>query len=170
MQLMPNPAPGFDDPLGLLRACHERILGHCDTLERLVSHLRLHGADQEAQLAAARILRYFQVGAPLHHEDEEYDLFPALRAHSAFPAIQHQELEKLATQHRELDKLWIEMEAALLVISRGTAADLAVQPFVALTRTHIAVEEREIFPLAERYLDAEARAVLGNAMQARRQT
>ncbi|MHB1176353.1 MAG: hemerythrin domain-containing protein [Sulfuriferula sp.] len=170
MQLMPKPAPGFDDPIGLLRACHERILGHCDTLERLVSHLRQHGADEDAQQAAVRILRYFQVAAPLHHQDEERDLFPALRAHSAFPAIQHQGLEKLIAQHRELDQLWIEMEAALLAISRGAPADLAVQSFVVLTRAHIAVEEREIFPLAERLLDAATRAVLSNAMQARRQT
>jgi len=56
MQLMPKPAPGFDDPLGLLRACHERILGHCDTLERLESHLRQHGADQDAQEARQSIL------------------------------------------------------------------------------------------------------------------
>ncbi len=49
-------------------------------------------------------------------------------------------------------------------------ADLPVQPFVALTRAHIAVEEREIFPLAERYLDAAALAVLSRVMQARRQT
>ena len=170
MQLMPKPAPGFDDPLGLLRACHERILGHCDTLERLVSHLRQHGADQDAQLAATRILRYFQVGAPLHHEDEERDLFPVLRAHSGFPAIQHRALENLVVQHHELDRLWIQLEAALQVISGGAPADLPVQPFVALTRAHIAVEEREIFPLAERYLDAAALAVLSRAMQARRQT
>ncbi|WP_413438028.1 hemerythrin domain-containing protein [Sulfuriferula sp. GW1] len=170
MQLMPKPAPGFDDPLGLLRACHERILGHCDTLERLVSHLRQHGADQDAQLAAARILRYFQVGAPLHHEDEERDLFPALRAHSAFPAIQHRTLENLMAQHRELDKLWIQLEAALQSISAGAPADLTAQSYVALTRAHIAVEEREIFPLAERYLDAAALIALSHAMRARRQT
>ncbi|WP_198415347.1 hemerythrin domain-containing protein [Sulfuriferula plumbiphila] len=166
---MPKPAPGFDDPLGLLRACHERILGHCDTLERLVSHLRRHGADQDAQLAAARILRYFQVGAPLHHEDEERDLFPALRAHSGFPAFQRAVLENLVVQHRELDTLWVQLEAALQAISRGAPADLPVQPFVALTRAHIAVEEQEIFPLAERYLDAAALGVLGRVMQARRQ-
>lgn len=169
MQLMPKPAPGFDDPLGLLRACHERILGHCDTLERLVPHLRRHGADQDAQLAASRILRYFQVGAPLHHEDEESDLFPVLRAHSGFPAIQHPVLENLVAQHHELDKLWIQLEAALQIISGGAPADLSVQSYVALTRAHIAVEEREIFPLAERYLDAAALAVLSQAMQARRQ-
>lgn len=170
MQLMPKPAPGFDDPLGLLRACHERILGHCDTLERLVPHLRRQGADQDAQLAAARILRYFQVGAPLHHEDEESDLFPVLRARSGFPAIQHPVLENLVAQHRELDKLWIQLEAALQIISGGVPADLPVQSYVALTRAHIAVEEREIFPLAERYLDAAALATLSQAMQARRQT
>jgi hemerythrin-like domain-containing protein len=170
MQLMPKPAPGFDDPLGLLHACHERILGHCDTLERLLPHLRRHGADQDAQLAASRILRYFKVGAPLHHEDEERDLFPVLRAHSDFPAIQCPVLEDLVVQHRELDKLWIQLEAALQVISTGAPASLPVQPFVALTRAHIAVEEQEIFPLAERYLDAAALAVLSRAMQARRQT
>ncbi|HUW27162.1 MAG TPA: hemerythrin domain-containing protein [Sulfuriferula sp.] len=170
MQLMPKPAPGFDDPLGLLRACHERILGHCDTLERLVSHLRQHGADQDAQLAAARILRYFQMGAPLHHEDEERDLFPALRTHSDFPAIQRPVLENLVAQHRELDKLWMQLEVVLQAISRGAPADLPVQPFVALTRAHIAIEEREIFPLAERNLDAAALAALSRAMQARRQT
>lgn len=170
MQLMPKPAPGFDDPLGLLRACHERILGHCDTLERLASHLQQHGADQDAQLAAARILRYFQVGAPLHHEDEERNLFPALRAHSDFPAIQRPVLENLVVQHRELDTLWMRLEAALQIISGGALADLSVAPFVTLTRAHIAVEEQEIFPLAERYLDAAVLAVLSRAMQARRQT
>ncbi len=36
MQLMPKPAPGFDDPLGLLRACHERILGHCRICDNTV--------------------------------------------------------------------------------------------------------------------------------------
>ena len=170
MQLMPKPAPGFDDPLGLLRACHERILGHCDTLERLVLHLRQHGADRDAQQAAARILRYFQVGVPLHHEDEERDLFPALCAHSDFPAIQRLLLENLVAQHRELDKLWMQLEATLQVISRGAPADLPVQTFVALTRAHILVEEREIFPLAGRYLDAATLADLSRAMQARRQT
>lgn len=170
MQLMPKPAPGFDDPLGLLRACHERILGHCDTLERLAPHLRRLGADQDAQQAASRILRYFQVGAPLHHEDEERDLFPVLRAHSGFPADQRTVLENLVAQHRELDKLWIQLEAALQAISKGTPADLPVQPFVARTRAHIAVEEREIFPVAEHYLDAVALAVLSRTMQARRQT
>lgn len=170
MQLMPKPAPGFDDPLGLLHACHERILGHCETLQRLVQHLQQHGADQDAQQAALRILHYFQVGAPLHHEDEERDLFPVLCAHPGFPAAQFAVLENLATQHRELDQLWIRLEAALQAVSRGTPSDLPVPAFVALTRAHIVVEEREIFPLAERYLDAAALAVLSRAMQARRLT
>ena len=155
---------------GVARPCNLRILGHCDTLERLASHLQQHGANQDAQLAAARILRYFQVGAPLHHEDEERNLFPALRAHSDFPAIQHRALENLAAQHRELNTLWMQMEAALQIISGGALADISVEPFVTLTRAHIAVEEQEIFPLAERYLDAAVLAVLSRAMQARRQT
>lgn len=36
--------------------------------------------DVQAQAAAAQILRYFNVAAPLHHQDEDEDLFPALLA------------------------------------------------------------------------------------------
>ncbi|WP_298170296.1 hypothetical protein [Acidithiobacillus sp.] len=32
MNLLGEPAPTFDDPIGLLRACHERILGHGEIL------------------------------------------------------------------------------------------------------------------------------------------
>ncbi|WP_232821524.1 cupin domain-containing protein [Acidithiobacillus ferrivorans] len=67
---MGNAAPSFDDPVRLLRACHERILGHCETLERLAEHLARVGADSEARLAAARIRRYFHVAGPAHHADD----------------------------------------------------------------------------------------------------
>ncbi|MEO7481459.1 MAG: hemerythrin domain-containing protein [Sulfuriferula sp.] len=170
MQLIPKPAPGFDDPLGLLSACHERILSHCATLERLVPHLRQYGADEDAQQAAARILRYFQVAAPLHHQDEECDLFPALRFHDDFPDMLHAVLENLAAQHGELDSIWMPLEGALQAVAKGLPADLAIQDFVALTRAHIAVEEQEIFPLATCYLGAETLAKLSHAMQERRQT
>ena len=43
-------APDFDDPIGLLLACHNKILSHCETLEQLPAHLVSHGPDEEARL------------------------------------------------------------------------------------------------------------------------
>lgn len=169
MQLLPNAAPGFDDPLGLMHACHERILGHCATLERLVEHLRQHGADAQAEQAASRILHYFEVAAPHHHADEEMDLFPLLRAHPAFPAGQWALLDELVTQHQELDGQWARLEIALQAIGMGNAADLPEASFVAQTRAHILLENSIILPAAAQCLDAAALITLGRAMEARRQ-
>ena len=44
-------APSFDDPLGMLRACHGRIERQLLTLGRLVRHLPEHGADADARAA-----------------------------------------------------------------------------------------------------------------------
>src|SRR5262245_38516675 len=74
------PAPGFDDPLGVLRACHRRMERQLATLERLRKHLPIHHADADARTAASAILRYFDTAAPNHHEDEELSLFPRLIA------------------------------------------------------------------------------------------
>ena len=48
MSLLSPPAPDFNDPLGLLAACHQRILGFCDLLERLGPWIDANGLDKEA--------------------------------------------------------------------------------------------------------------------------
>lgn len=169
MPLIPEPAPGFDDPLGLLRACHERILGHCRTLARLAEHLDRRGPDGEAREAASRVLRYFQVAAPHHHADEEMDLFPLLRAHPGLPGPLRVAMDNLVTQHRQIETRWRELETALEAVARGEGVALAIEPFVSMNRAHIALENAEILPAAARLLDAAQLAALGRAMQARRE-
>mgnify|MGYP003704987797 CR=1 FL=1 len=66
-------APGFDQPLAVLKHCHDRIRKQLATLDKLLPHLQQYGADQQAQEAAQAVLRYFMQAAPLHHEDEEHD-------------------------------------------------------------------------------------------------
>ena len=68
---LPDTLPGFDDPIGLLRACHEKMLAHCDLLAALLDKDTL---DDEAREAARNLVRYFSQSAPLHHRDEEEDL------------------------------------------------------------------------------------------------
>jgi len=63
MDFFPAPAPSFHDPIGLLRACHEKMLRHALTLERLPTHLEQHGADADFAQAAMRVLHYFDEAA-----------------------------------------------------------------------------------------------------------
>ena len=75
-------APTFEQPLHMLQACHERVLRMCTLLERLQKHAATKGADDQARQAARDILRYFDLAAPLHHQDEELHVFPLLLAES----------------------------------------------------------------------------------------
>jgi len=70
--------PDFDDPLGVLRACHERMLAQCNTLQGLVTHVAHNGVDDEARSAIGNVIHYFTTSALHHHQDEEQDLFPLL--------------------------------------------------------------------------------------------
>ena len=167
MQLF-STAPGFDDPMGLLLACHDRILGHCETLERLPGHLAAHGPDDEARQAAGRILRYFHTAAPLHHADEEENLFPLLAAHPDFPESLRAPLQNLGAQHRAMEAAWRELAGSLEAIVAGRPAALSPELFITMHRAHIALENGEIFPVAACLLTPDTLAGIGAAMQARR--
>ncbi len=168
--MMPNllgeTAPDFSDPLALLAACHGRMLGLCDLLERLPAHQATHGNDDELAAAANRLLRYFDQAAPLHHQDEEQDLLPLLgdRLESA---VRH----RLEREHEEQHALWARLRADLLAAIEGRPHPLEaaqIQAFVEACRSHIDFEETQVLPLARTTLDAEALARLGRAMAARR--
>ena len=73
-------APDFGTPLAMLTACHDKVRHFAALSLKLAAHIEAKGCDDEAREPASNILRYFDVAAPLHHADEEEDLFPALRA------------------------------------------------------------------------------------------
>lgn len=165
--LLSTGAPDFTDPLGLLGACHQRILGHCDLLERMLDWLPAHGADDEIRNAAQRVIRYFEVAAPHHHADEEHDLFPLLARSAALTAV----LDRLRAEHTRLDTAWHDLEARLQPLLTGRIpADLAsaVRAFNAAHRAHIETENREVLPAAAQLLDAAQIRLLGASMAARR--
>ena len=171
--LFPTPAAGFDHPLEILEACHERIRRNCALAVRLAAHLAAHGVDEEAREAARSIIRYFDTAAAEHHRDEEQDLFPAIFHHvpsgelNAARAL----LARLREDHARLDAAWAGVRARLAWIveddqpelDEATAAGLA-----AAYERHIAFEEAELLPLARRVLDAQALELLGRRMARRR--
>jgi hemerythrin-like domain-containing protein len=170
--LLPTPAAGFDDPLGMLAGCHQRIAGFCDTLERLENHLESAGADSQAGDAARRVCAYFDEAGPHHHADEEIDLLPALqrRARTAAErAVVDEWLARIAAEHLEQDKVWRRLREELQVVIDGHAAAMpAAAEFVALQREHFRFEDAEVFPLARTLLTGADLSALGRAMARRR--
>ena len=98
------PAVGFDTPFEMLEACHERVERSLRLLTRLAEHLDRQGWDDPARRAASDVLRYFDVAAPLHHEDEERHVFPAALAaqDAAITAAVH----RLQQDHQDMHRAW----------------------------------------------------------------
>ena len=168
----PKPGAGFDEPLEMLRSCHERIEAQLATLERLVAHLRDKGADAEAKAAATAVMRYFDTSGVLHHRDEDDDLFPLLRslAGERRPEV-CAVMDELAREHATMDLEWSRLRAGLDGVVQGRAEALGediVMPFAWLYRRHMRNEEAAVLPFAAEALDDAERAALGRRRAARR--
>jgi len=169
VSLLGAAAPGFDRPLEVLEACHDRIARQCDTLDRLLAHLPANGADAQAQQAARAVLAYFDTAAVHHHNDEERNLFPLLEQAGAAGACDL--VETLTLEHEEQALLWRRLRGQLQQIEAGAVATLdpaLTRRFVALNRSHLEFENTHVLPLARQVLDAAAVERLGRAMAARR--
>jgi pyridoxamine 5'-phosphate oxidase len=101
-------APDFDQPIAVLKHCHGRIRKQLATLDKLLAHLPEFGADEQARQAARAVLNYFEKAAHLHHDDEEQDLIPMLRAVAqGEDAATLQALAPVILQdHKDMDALW----------------------------------------------------------------
>jgi pyridoxamine 5'-phosphate oxidase len=170
---LPDTAPGFDQPIAVLKHCHNRIRKQLTTLERLLSHLPEHGADEAARQAAGAVLKYFEKAAHLHHDDEEQDLIPMLRAVAqGDDAATLQALAPVILQdHQDMDALWQDLHEQLTAIADGSAGTLsssAVQRFSQRYTAHMEREESTMAPMAMRLFSPEQMTQLGTAMQRRR--
>jgi len=163
-----KPAPSFDDPLGMLMACHERILGHCETLLKLPGHLAEHGCDDEARQAARRIHTYFSTAGQDHHEDEEQDIFPRVTSSSAALA---EVIDGLRGQHARMDELWGRLEPLLTkpeAIEDAEGLRALAEEFAALYREHIATENQLIRDTFQHLLSEAQLREIGRSMAQRR--
>jgi pyridoxamine 5'-phosphate oxidase len=172
-ELLPDTAPDFDQPVAVLKHCHGRIRKQLATLEKLLAHLPEHGADQQARQAAAAVLRYFEKAAHLHHDDEEQDLIPMLRAVArGEDAATLQALAPVILQdHKDMDAMWQDLHEQLSAIADGSGAQLSsstVQRFAQRYVNHMEREESTMAPMALRLFSPQQMMQLGQAMQRRR--
>ena len=165
----PQRAPGFDDPLGMLYACHRRMERQLASLTRLRRHLPEHHADADARAAARAILRYFDTAGPNHHADEEASLFPRLIAAAPDIAAATRSLQR---EHRRLDAHWVKLRPLLAAIATGNGAYLpgkGVAQFCEVYAAHLAREESDVLPVAAELLDTEVLTAIGAEMAQRRE-
>lgn len=161
-------APSFDDPLQMLRACHEKILRQCDTLKKLAAYLTNHGCDAQAQQAAQGILRYFDTAGQFHHQDEEENLFPALRSCTGVDAAL---LERLLFDHVLMLGAWDALRPVLAQLAEGQNVTLdaaLVEKFIGSYSAHIAIENAQLLPMAATLLSPQQTALIGKKMAGRR--
>jgi len=163
----------FTDPLGLLGDCHRRIEHFLGVLKRLCEKGGALDAGEEELLDKA--LAYFRNAAPKHTADEEQSLFPRLRASSPSqaPLARLAELEfehaLAARDHAIVDSLatrWLS-ERRLAPEDNARMTE-ALRRLSEIYSRHIAVEDRELFPLALQLLRPEELAAVGREMADRR--
>jgi hemerythrin-like domain-containing protein len=168
-----TPAAGFDQPVEMWLACHERVQRFAALLGRLAEHLDQQGADEEAQTTATSIRRYFNEAAPRHHEDEEVDMFPRLRERldSARDQAVLDVLDAVEADHLEMAGLWRTLDRVLAEISRGQRVPVdpaLIDRFATMYRHHIDAEERVLLPALKRVLSGSEWQAVGKAMAERR--
>jgi pyridoxamine 5'-phosphate oxidase len=166
-------APDFNQPIAVLKHCHDRIRKQLATLDLLLAHLPQHGADAEAQKAAQAILKYFNHAAHLHHDDEEQNLMPMLQAtaRDADLALLESLVPGILADHAAMDQDWALLQPQLEQIALGAGTALSsdqVRRFCDAYAAHMVKEEGNIAPMAKRLFSPEQMAQLGSAMQVRR--
>jgi hemerythrin-like domain-containing protein len=167
------PAVGFEQPYDMLEACHERVQRSLDLLQRLTDYVAKNGHDAQTRSAAADVLRYFDLAAPLHHQDEELHVFPPLLAQG--DAALRAAVLQLQAEHRQMETLWAAVRPTLLRWREAGASggvDAATRDtiarFIAIYAGHIDTEEGRVYPAARTTMDAATQAAMGAEMQARR--
>jgi hemerythrin-like domain-containing protein len=154
----------------MLEACHQRVHRMLGLMQRLAAHLAEKGADDSAQQAARDVMRYFDLAAPAHHEDEECHVLPLLRrlGQSALA-------DRLHADHGAMAPIWAAARADLQRVADGdwppadtAAAAARWQAMATLYAAHIEAEETAAYPAALAATDAAARHAMGDEMSRRR--
>ena len=167
-----TPAVGFEQPFAMLEACHERVERTLTLLQRLRAYVREQAADDAARQAARDVLRYFDIAAPLHHQDEELHVFPLLLSQGAPSVVAV--VQQLQHDHTCMAADWAAARGALQAMADGAAAGFGAEDearldqFAQRYQQHIQAEEGTAYPCAQALLGQGELHAMGLEMAARR--
>ena len=169
------PAAGFEAPFEMLATCHDRVRRMLTLQAKLQQHLLDKGCDEPARQAARDVMRYFDIAAPLHHQDEELHVFPPLLAGP--DAALRTLVQRLKQDHRQMEVGWIEARRTLQAVADSTASGwtpftdiqtAALNQFAALYRQHLEGEDHAAYPAARAALSTAAVQAMSEDMMQRR--
>ncbi|MEX1165553.1 MAG: hemerythrin domain-containing protein [Hydrogenophaga sp.] len=171
-----DPSAGFEEPFEMLSACHERVERMLRLMVRLQEHLQDKGWDEQVRQAASDVMRYFDMAAPLHHEDEERHVFPPLML-SADAQVKALVL-RLIQDHRQMEVAWQGASTVLTAVAKHDASNpfealtvsqkVALNDFARLYRKHLDDENQVAYPAARHWLTPSDLTAMGEDMMARR--
>lgn len=165
--------PGFDDPVGLMTACHRRIKNFLKTLRIAAELAEQRDLEPEELEAVSRALHYFRDAAPNHTADEEQDVFPALLRHepSSTETVEallrdHHRADALHQQVNDIGEVWL--REGRIQLARYRELVDALTQLEGLYAEHIRTEETELFPRASQVLSRAEFTAIGVKMAERR--
>ncbi|MBP6115761.1 MAG: hemerythrin domain-containing protein [Neisseriaceae bacterium] len=161
-----GPAVTFNEPIELLKACHGKVTRFSQDLLALPDYVAKRGVNHVVIDAITQIRHYFNLGAKLHHQDEEVNLFPLLIKYA--PDTQTQ-VQQLLRDHQQLDLAWQGVETCLLQLLAQPHTDLS--PLAAFAQAYADHIEREepLFDIALATIPEPLLANMGHLMADRRQ-
>lgn len=161
----------FRSPLDVILSAHARQHAISGWLLEQVDGRRL----QPVQAESRALLTFLTRDLPLHHQDEEEDLFPLLRSRcrpdDGIDAI----LAELDRDHAAESFLVRDIAVDLRAIAGGKPPESAARLLASLRlfaegqRRHLHWENQVVVPLTEKRLTAKDLEALGRKMAARRE-
>ena len=164
--------PNTQAPVGHFSNCHVGILAQLSRLNELPALLAPAAL---ARKTAEQSIAFFGKGMYVHHQEEEKELFPAVRssAHAGPERLRVEGLiDQLTAGHRQLESWWERIAPGLRQVAKGqdTVIDeAALSALVQQYRQHALLEENEFLPLAETILSRNSHhmAALGLSLHMR---
>jgi hemerythrin-like domain-containing protein len=161
-----------DAPIANFSQCHVGIIEHLGALDELPASME---PARRARQVAADMLAFFDAVILEHHGEEERELFPAVvlsAANGQEQARVKTMVERLTTEHRQIEAWWSRIEPQLKRIAKGRDTELdavAVRQLVKEYRAHAQYEETEFLPLSQTILGRNANhmAALGMSLHMR---
>lgn len=142
--------------LHIIRDEHAALAAVLRTLQLLLAQHRRSRTQPDFAVLRAMLFYVDEFPEKHHHRQESELLFPKLRARTP---LARDVLDRLDAEHARGERAIRHLEHALLAYEmigepRREAFEQSVDRYVAFYLAHMALEEQQILPLAERVLDA----------------
>ena len=156
--------------LRIIREEHSALAAMLRSIVLLLDQHRRGRTQPDFRALRAMLFYVDEFPEQRHHRKESELLFPKLRARTP---LAREQLDRLDAEHARGEHMIRELEHSLLGFemlgdSRRAAFEQAARRYVDFYLAHMALEEREILPLAERVLTREDWIELDEAFEASR--